>query len=76
MVCIVHDIAFLSCRAASADWIAGFKFDNTYAWCMRFDDEGQVAEVRAYLDSEMVKEAIEANEGGAPKSSRAPVPQF
>lgn len=49
-------------------------FDNTYAWCMRFDKSGQVVEVRAYLDSWMVKQAIEENEEGQPESHRAPVP--
>ena len=38
------------------------KFDNTYAWCVRFDESGQIVEVRAYLDSQMVKQAIEENE--------------
>ena len=51
----------------------GLKFDNTYAWCMRFDETGTIVEVRAYLDSWMVKQAIEENE--AP-SRRAPVPSF
>lgn len=49
---------------------SGLKFDNTYAWCMRFDEEGMIVEVRAYLDSWMVKQAIEENEV---PSRRAPV---
>jgi ketosteroid isomerase-like protein len=49
----------------------GLKFDNTYAWVVRFDEGGQVVEVRAYLDSWMVKQAIEENEC---PSHRAPVP--
>ena len=48
----------------------GLKFDNTYAWCMRFDENGIIVEVRAYLDSWMVKQAIEENEV---PSRRAPV---
>ena len=51
----------------------GLKFDNTYAWCMRFDEDGIIVEVRAYLDSWMVKQAIEENE--AP-SRRAALPTF
>lgn len=51
----------------------GMKFDNTYAWCMRFDENGTIVEVRAYLDSWMVKQAIEENE--AP-SRRAALPTF
>jgi ketosteroid isomerase-like protein len=49
---------------------SGLKFDNTYAWCMRFDESGTIVEVRAYLDSWMVKQAIEENEV---PSNRAPV---
>jgi len=51
----------------------GLHFDNTYAWCMRFDKEGMIVEVRAYLDSWMVKQAIEENEV---PSRRAAVPSF
>ena len=51
-------------------------FDNTYAWCIRFDESGIVVEVHAYLDSQMVKQAIEENEDGHPESHRAPVPQM
>lgn len=40
----------------------GLKFDNTYAWCVRFDGNGTIVQVRAYLDSTMVKQAIEENE--------------
>lgn len=56
-----------------ANDFAGLKFDNTYSWCMRFDESGMVVEVRAYLDSWMVKQAIEENEV---PSRRAPVPQL
>jgi hypothetical protein len=49
----------------------GLKFDNTYAWCMRFDESGTIVEVRAHLDGWMVKQAIEENEV---PSKRAPVP--
>ena len=52
---------------------AGFKFDNTYAWCMRFDESGQVVEVRAYLDSQMVKQAIEENESDEAERKGSPV---
>jgi len=40
----------------------GFVFDNTYAWCVRFDEARTVVQVRAYLDSAMVKQAVEENE--------------
>ncbi|KAF2158838.1 hypothetical protein M409DRAFT_30710 [Zasmidium cellare ATCC 36951] len=48
-----------------------FKFDNCYAWCVRFDQSGTIVEVRAYLDSWMVRQAIIENET---PSHRAPVP--
>jgi hypothetical protein len=38
---------------------------------MRFDESGTIVEVRAYLDSWMVKQAIEENEVS---SNRAPDP--
>jgi hypothetical protein len=60
--CIVTDIPSL-----------GLRFDNTYAWCMRFDESGTIVEVRAYLDSWMVKQAIEENEV---PSKRALVPSL
>lgn len=63
----------LSCIIRLTLRLLGLKFDNTYAWCMRFDEAGTIVEVRAYLDSWMVKQAIEENE--AP-SRRAPVPLF
>jgi hypothetical protein len=40
---------------------------------MRFDDSGTIVEIRAYLDSWMVKQAIEENEV---PSKRAPVPSL
>ena len=61
---------------ADAECKNGFKFDNTYAWCCRFDEAGTIVQVRAYLDSWMVKEAVEKNEGGSPESHRAPVPKL
>ena len=45
-----------------ANELVGMDFNNTYSWCMRFDESGKVVEVRAYLDSAMVKQAIEENE--------------
>ena len=40
---------------------------------MRFDEDGKVREVRAYLDSALVKQAIEENEEGQPESRRASI---
>jgi len=41
---------------------AGLKYDNTYAWVCRWNKDGQIVQVRAYLDSALVKQAIEENE--------------
>lgn len=40
----------------------GKVFNNKYCWVCRFDGD-IIVEVRAYLDSELVKELIEQNEG-------------
>ncbi|KAI9800039.1 MAG: hypothetical protein M1833_003568 [Piccolia ochrophora] len=40
----------------------GLPFDNTYAWVTRWNTDERIVQVRAYLDSELVKEAIEQNE--------------
>lgn len=54
-----------------ADGCAGLKFENTYSWCVRFDEHSTIVEVRAYLDSWMVERAIVENET---PNSRAPLP--
>jgi ketosteroid isomerase-like protein len=57
---------------ASGEWVVvemvskaecknGLNFDNTYAWVCRFEG-GVIVQVRAYLDSAIVKQAIEENE--------------
>lgn len=51
----------------------GLEFENTYAWVMRFDDQGLVAQVRAYLDSTLVADAVHGNVDSAEKNQRAPV---
>ncbi|GIZ37949.1 hypothetical protein CKM354_000137700 [Cercospora kikuchii] len=51
----------------------GLAFDNCYAWCCRFDESGVIVEVRAYLDSWLVREAIVQNEV---PSHRADVPRI
>ena len=40
----------------------GMRFDNRYCWVMRFANE-VIVEVRAYLDSALVQELIDENEG-------------
>ncbi|KXT17694.1 hypothetical protein AC579_9015 [Pseudocercospora musae] len=38
--------------------INGFNFENCHAWCCRFDEHGMIVEVRSYLDSAMVRDAL------------------
>ncbi|QIX01344.1 hypothetical protein AMS68_006861 [Peltaster fructicola] len=52
-----------------------FHFDNCYAWVVRYNEQGIIVEVRAYLDSWMVNQAIVENEDKDAKSNRAPVPR-
>lgn len=40
----------------------GLKFNNNYCWICYFEDK-KIVKVRAYLDSELVKQVIETNEG-------------
>ncbi|KAK7543531.1 hypothetical protein IWX49DRAFT_603170 [Phyllosticta citricarpa] len=51
----------------------GLKFENTYAWCMLFNEEGQIVQVCAYLDSALIRQVLEENEGSGVKSYRAPI---
>ena len=41
----------------------GKPFNNHYAWVVRYNDEGVIDEVRAYLDGHLVNEAINENPG-------------
>jgi len=40
----------------------GMRFNNHYCWVMRFEDK-TIVEVRAYLDSALVKQVIDENNG-------------
>jgi uncharacterized protein len=40
----------------------GKPFPNTYCWVVRFGDDSRITEVRAYVDSFLVKQVIEENE--------------
>ncbi|KAJ8604201.1 hypothetical protein MRB53_041914 [Persea americana] len=51
----------------------GLKFDNTYAWVIKFNEERKIVLVRAYLDSLLVKQALEQNEEGPVEDHRAPI---
>jgi len=40
----------------------GMEYNQTYAWCVRWNNEGKIVQVRAYLDTALVRDVIEANE--------------
>jgi uncharacterized protein len=40
----------------------GKPFPNTYCWVVGFGDDSRITEVRAYVDSFLVKQVIEENE--------------
>jgi uncharacterized protein len=40
----------------------GLPFDNDYAWVVKFNQEGIMVQIRSYVDSVMVKRAIEETE--------------
>ncbi|KAL1383499.1 hypothetical protein HDK64DRAFT_35936 [Phyllosticta capitalensis] len=68
-----HEWATVELYADGVECNNGLKFENTYAWCMRFNEEGQIVQVRAYLDSALIKQILEENEGPWVKSYRAPI---
>ncbi|PWY72281.1 hypothetical protein BO70DRAFT_298027 [Aspergillus heteromorphus CBS 117.55] len=41
----------------------GTRFDNKYAWVFRWNQEGVIEELRAYMDSALVERTIIENEG-------------
>lgn len=45
------------------DSYEGALFDNTYAWMTRWNNQGQIVQVRAYLDSALVAKSVFENEG-------------
>ena len=49
--------------SADATQNNGKPFNNKYAWVLKYDDSGFINEVRAFLDGELVNEAINENEG-------------
>jgi ketosteroid isomerase-like protein len=60
-VIVEGNVAAVELRALSTQ-NNGKPFDNVYCWVMYFDNDLKVTQVRAYLDSALVKEAIENNE--------------
>lgn len=52
---------------------AGLKFDNIYAWVVKFDEKGILVQVCAYLDSTFLQQAAEENER---PSHRAPITEL
>lgn len=40
----------------------GIEYNNTFAWATRWNDEGRIVQVRAYLDTALVRDAVEPTE--------------
>lgn len=41
---------------------SGMDYNQTYGWCVKWNEEGKIVQVRAYLDSALLRDVIEANE--------------
>jgi ketosteroid isomerase-like protein len=41
---------------------SGMDYNQTYGWCVRWSEEGKIVQVRAYLDTALLKDVFEANE--------------
>ena len=48
--------------AQTSTALNGKAFPNTYCWVVRFGDDSRITEVRAYVDSFLVKQVIDENE--------------
>lgn len=40
----------------------GIEYNNTFAWATRWNAEGKIVQVRAYLDTALVRDAVEPTE--------------
>lgn len=40
----------------------GMQYNNTFAWATRWNTEGKIVQVRAYLDSALVRDIVEGTE--------------
>jgi uncharacterized protein len=61
-VIIENNIAVVEMKAKALA-LNGKPFNNVYCWVVKFS-EGLIVEVRAYIDSALVKQTIEENETG------------
>lgn len=41
----------------------GLEYNNTFAWATRWNTEGKIVQVRAYLDTALVRDIVEGTEG-------------
>lgn len=39
----------------------GLKYDMVYCWIVRFNKDGKIDQVRAYVDTDLLTRAIEEN---------------
>lgn len=41
----------------------GLPYNNTFAWATRWNTEGKIVQVRAYLDTALVRDIVDGTEG-------------
>lgn len=41
----------------------GMEYNNTFAWATRWNTEGKIIHVRAYLDTALVRDIVDGTEG-------------
>lgn len=41
----------------------GLDYNNTFAWATRWNTEGKIVQVRAYLDTALVRDIVDGTEG-------------
>ena len=63
--CVVDGTSRRAAVELNADGVqkSGKRFDNKYCWVVQYDEEGVITTVRAYLDGELVNQAINENAG-------------
>jgi uncharacterized protein len=59
-IIVEEDTAAIEMKSISTA-LNGIPFNNTYCWIVKFE-KGLIVEVRAYLDSALVKKIIDENE--------------
>jgi len=62
--------ASVELRAQPVECKNGRSYEMVYAWNIRFNDEGMIVQVRAYLDTALLTDTLRENECGSYRSPR------